>query len=866
MTAKHSMHARLAGSRLDRLRPSLVVWFAVALVAVLAVFVLGALVARRSTQDAAGAIASAEAQYDRALESAHRLSDRVAAFHHGVLELPRPASAEDYAAAVRLAAELPRRLEQRPGAPADAAEEGASAASIEVFRDTGLSLVGLGRQRDEEITAGRAAITALAARSARAASGVTSGEQVLARRSLTELARLASAARDDMLQGFLAPSRPNEALVYGDIEGLGRYFAQHDAEFLQSPGRAWREIQLQDFVAAARAWGRFAELDAEVGARRAQFDALAGQLSAALEAEIRRTSATALASARTDAEISALAGERHLTLVAGWVLVLLAGIALAAGYGIVRPARRLLASTRRLGQGERGVSVPHGGIRELDELARAFNVMAGELQAGEKALRDHQATLEERVSARTAQLRHLAHHDPLTGLPNRRELENHLATRIARTRTSTASCAVFYLDIDNFKSMNDTLGHGFGDRVLRQIAERLSRAADGRAFLARLGGDEFTLVVTADRAGAAPEAFAEEVIRAFQEPVRVDAREVLVSVSIGIAVAPEHGETPEALLQAADAALFHAKDRGRRGFALFRPDLLAAAAHRFHTEQGLRRALEGGEFELYLQPQVSLPGWRPTTLEALLRWRKPDGTVLAASEFIPVAEESGLILEIGDWVLSEATAIAKRLRTAHWPGARIAVNVSPQQFLTGRCVPAIESALREHGMPADCLEIELTETAVQTGRVAVEALRRLRERGIAVALDDFGTGFSSLKSLDALPLSRVKLDKSLTGSVDGNARSAAIAMSVIGLCRELGLAVTAEGIERISQLEAISAFGPLDVQGFLVAGPMPSQEIGRFLSEGPRRLAQAWPRLALAPDDGGSGDAGVVTPFRPRGG
>ena len=639
--------------------------------------------------------------------------------------------------------------------------------------------------------------------------------------------------------------------------------AAHAPEFERSPGRAWLELQHDDFTAALAGWRRFQEIERLVATDRAAFESSAQYLASTIEATLQGSVWSTLSDAMVRARLTAERAESHLAQVALGVLSVVLLIAIALGFGVIGPARRLLEGTRSLGRGALDVRVARGGVRELDELAGAFNDMAQALHSTQQALREQHEALERRVAERTAQLRHLANHDALTALPNRRELESHLTAAINRARTGTTGCAVLYLDIDNFKTMNDSLGHHFGDCVLREIADRLRVMTSDQSFLARLGGDEFTFVVEGIDSGLAAEAVAADVIRAFQTPIRAGNRDLLITVSIGISLCPEHGVATESLLQAADTALFYAKERGRNGYALYRSELLAAASHRFHTEQGLRRALDAGDLLLYLQPEISLKDLKATAVEALLRWRKPDGRIAAASEFIGIAEQSGLILEVSEWVLRSAIDVARQLRSGPWPMARIAVNVSPQQFLTGRFVDKVRNALHDARMPPDCLEIELTETAVQTGRGAIEAAHELRRLGVAVALDDFGAGYSSLKSLEELPLSRVKLDKSLTRSIDSSPSAAAIAVSVIGLCQELGLTVTAEGIQRTAQLDVLSPWGPLDVQGYLIARPTPIHDIARVIAESPGRLAAVWHRPARGPVHASELPA-VVTSFRPR--
>jgi EAL domain-containing protein (putative c-di-GMP-specific phosphodiesterase class I) len=301
-------------------------------------------------------------------------------------------------------------------------------------------------------------------------------------------------------------------------------------------------------------------------------------------------------------------------------------------------------------------------------------------------------------------------------------------------------------------------------------------------------------------------------------------------VSVGAAIYPDHARDIASLLRAADAALFRAKELGRNRVSVYSPELLVAASHRFQTEQALRRAIDTGDLTLYFQPQVSLANAETSTVEALLRWQQGNDRIIAAAEFLDIAEQSGLIMELNRWVMKQAAASLSHWRSNGWPTARIAINVSSQQFLAGDFVVNVERLLRKHDLPADCLELELTEHALQTGAVTVDALRSLRLLGVAVALDDFGTGFSSLTSLEQLPISRVKLDRSLVADVDYNPRAAAIARSIIGLCRSLGLQVTAEGVERAAQLEFLYSCGDVHAQGYFIGRPVAAEETLEFVN------------------------------------
>ncbi len=489
------------------------------------------------------------------------------------------------------------------------------------------------------------------------------------------------------------------------------------------------------------------------------------------------------------------------------------------------PVGRMLEATRKLASGDVEVRVPRGGMKELDSLAAAFNRMAAQLKTARDITLDYRRHLESQVEQRTRQLQHLAERDPLTLLANRRRFFVLLDQSMQRAREIECGIAIFFIDIDNFKNLNDGMGHGFGDRALISVAQRLEETAASFGFAARLGGDEFTVVheevfsrEDAHEAGL-------ELVEAFRRPLAVDGREITLSVSIGASLYPDHEERAEDLLSAADAALFRAKGLGRNQLAMFTPELLEAATRKFTTEQGVRHALEHDEFELVYQPEVSVDTQEVGLVEALVRWRLPDGRLAGPDEFLVVAEESGLIVELGDWVLRNALQAASNWHRGRWPQVKVAINVSARQLIDQRFVPRIQQLLRECALPPSCIELELTESVLQTGSSTIESLRVLRSLGIAIALDDFGTGYSSISSLEQLPLSRIKLDRSLIAGIDSNPRSAAIALALIRLCDELDIDVTAEGVESGSQFACLAENRALYLQGYLLSRPVAEAEV-----------------------------------------
>jgi diguanylate cyclase (GGDEF)-like protein len=537
----------------------------------------------------------------------------------------------------------------------------------------------------------------------------------------------------------------------------------------------------------------------------------------------------------------------HQSRILAWISVLVLFVLLIISslmaLRVIRPVRQLQAATRRLQEGKLDARVAGGGIRELHELGVSFNQMAQRLADARVESEDYQKVLETRVSERTRQLQHLAEHDPLTELPNRRQLFTQLSAALREADAGASVLGVMVLDLDNFKNINDTMGHSYGDRVLQGVAKRLDAVVSPCGFSARQGGDEFTIVCPAASCVDDVVEVAQRILTTFQEPLNIDGRELAVSVSIGVAAFPLHASDADALLRAADAALFRAKALGRHRMNVFSPDLLDAAASRFRTEQGLRQAIERGEFELAFQPEVDTATFGVPLVEALLRWRLPDGRLASPGDFLTVAEDSGLIVEISDWVLQSAIAAAARWRYGGWTDVRVAINVSPRQVAAPDFATRLVGLLEGAGLPPGCIEIELTEHVLQTGEATIDTLRALRSRGIGIALDDFGTGYSTLASLEQLPFTRVKLDRSLVARIDTADRSLAIAQTIIELCRRLGLEITAEGVERVEQFAILARASGMHVQGYLLSPPVSADAVRREIANLPARMEA----LRLAP-------------------
>jgi diguanylate cyclase (GGDEF)-like protein len=660
---------------------------------------------------------------------------------------------------------------------------------------------------------------------------------VFASERLMELSQRLSAVREQVSASASVATPRVPQRVLASENGFRIYIQEHAQELARLHGEEWLAGVSRKFSALVLARRGVFNAIESFDERAASFRDQGAQLSGVILTQLVEPARRALADADRLAVVAAEKADRQLVWASSATLLLLVLIAVLTVTSVTIPAQRLIEATRRLAGGALRTRAPRGGVRELDALAGAFNQMAEQLQRAQQEVRAHQLELETKVDERTRELNHLAHHDPLTNMPNRRQLFAHLEGAVSRAKLSGRRFAVLFIDLDNFKTINDGLGHAFGDRVLQAVGERLRlNALFSRSFSARLGGDEFTVVCEDVVHAADVEKLCVSVLEEFQRSLNVHGRELRISASVGASIYPDHAEDSNAVLRAADAALFRAKELGRNCFSLFAPALLEAASTRFRLEQSLRRAVERGEFELVYQPQVCFEAFETNTVEALLRWRQPDGQMVAPASFFQVAEQSGLISDISDWALRTAIAAAAAWQSGPWPRARVAVNISSQQFLSGNFVERLQQLLGDHSLPPQCLEIELTENVMQTGTTTITALHRLRQLGVSIALDDFGTGYSSLTSLERLPLSRVKIDRSLIASIDGAGRSPAIVRSIIGLCHSLGLQVTAEGVERPEQLGLLLNDRGVHVQGYLVSRPLAVATVPTFLTQAPAHL------------------------------
>jgi len=420
----------------------------------------------------------------------------------------------------------------------------------------------------------------------------------------------------------------------------------------------------------------------------------------------------------------------------------------------------------------------------------------------------------------------LALHDMLTGLPNRAFLTGRLEQDLAQARRQGTMLAMLCLDLDRFKQVNDTLGHPMGDALLRAVADRLRVCLRKCDTVARLGGDEFAII----RAplGRAEEAatLAQRIVAALSEPYDLDGHQVVAGATVGVALAPVDASDAGRLLKMADLALYRAKADGRNTFRMFEPGMDTKMQARCTLELHLRRALAMQELDLHYQPLVDLSSGQVDALEALVRWRHPDQGLIGPNEFIPLAEETGLIGQIGAWVLQRACADAAR-----WPvHIRVAVKVSAAQFKGSGLVAAVTDALAAAELLPERLELEITETALLSdGDATLAVLRELRAKGVRIAMDDFGTGYSSLGYLRSFPFDKIKIDRSFIRDIETNADCKAIVRAVTGLGSNLGIAITAEGVETTGQLNQLRAEGCDQVQGFLFSRPVPIRDVAALL-------------------------------------
>ena len=427
-------------------------------------------------------------------------------------------------------------------------------------------------------------------------------------------------------------------------------------------------------------------------------------------------------------------------------------------------------------------------------------------------------------------MRHIAQTDALTGLPNRMALLLRLAQLLPDARRYHWKMAMMFLDLDRFKMINDTLGHQVGDEMLREVACRLSNLVRETDFVARLGGDEFVIILPAISTPADAATIASKVTAALSTPIEANGHELHTSPSIGISIFPDDGTDGDTILKNADTAMYHAKAAGRNNYQFFAADMNQSASERLNIERKLRHAIARNELSLDFQPQFSGRDGTPTGVEALVRWHHPTDGTISPARFIPVAEETGLIVEIGDWVLTTACVEMARWIHAGLKPLRIAVNVSARQLRRRDFCETVANALTTSGLPPELLELEITESSVmENPQEAIHILERLGRMGVTLAIDDFGTGYSSLAYLKLFPIDHLKIDRSFVADIEHDLNDRAIAFGTIALAHSLGLKVIAEGVETEDQLELLRSNGCDEIQGYLFNKPLNSATAFAFL-------------------------------------
>jgi diguanylate cyclase (GGDEF)-like protein len=453
------------------------------------------------------------------------------------------------------------------------------------------------------------------------------------------------------------------------------------------------------------------------------------------------------------------------------------------------------------------------------------------------ALESHRMILQLNTARERA--RHLATHDQLTGLANRSLFHDRLVQAVSAARRGRQKLAVLFLDLDGFKSINDTLGHAVGDGLLRGIARRLSSCLRETDTAARLGGDEFAVLLT-NLAGELDAAtVARKLLSSLGEPLQFRQQSTTIRCSIGIATFPRDAQDAEALLKRSDTAMYHAKERGGNRFDFYTEDMNAAIQRRVALEDRLRTALDQNEFLVHYQPQFDLTRGRIIGAEALLRWKHPELGLVSPGQFLPIAEETGLIVPLGDWILRTACEQNARWNREGHRGLRVSVNVSSQQFLEPGLADVVKSALEQSHLAPISLELEITESSLlRDVEVTVNTLRRLKDLGVRLAIDDFGTGYSSLAYLKRLPIDVLKIDQSFIRTLTTDPADATITQTIVQLASGLNLNTIAEGVETLEQLLLLGSYGCSRMQGFLFGKPAPPELFEKWLANPPFRWIQ----------------------------
>ena len=487
---------------------------------------------------------------------------------------------------------------------------------------------------------------------------------------------------------------------------------------------------------------------------------------------------------------------------------------------ISQPIEQLAAAMKSVSK-ERNYSqrVKMESHDELGSLIDDFNEMLVQIEMRDQELRNKQNRLD-----------YLAHHDTLTNLPNRLLFQDRLRHAISKARRMQQIMALLFLDLDRFKNINDSLGHEVGDQVLQEVAKRLTNIVRESDTLARLGGDEFVIALEQNTESRELTIVAQKILETLSTAFHIDTHELYITASIGISLYPANGLTPETLMKTADVAMYRAKEKGRNNFQFFALEMNERAHQALFLENNLRKAIDNQELALYYQPQVEITTGKTTGMEALIRWHHPTRGVIPPDKFIPMAEETGLIIPIGKWVINTACQQTMQWQQAGFPPCKVAVNISPRQFRQSDLVETVAQALDESGLAACWLELEITENVlVEDVAQTITIMESLNSLGVSLAIDDFGTGYSSLSYLHRFPLSKLKIDRSFVQSIGGPAGNQAIVEAIIALACALDLEVIAEGIENQEQIAFLKERGCFYGQGFYFSRPLPVDACEQFL-------------------------------------
>ncbi len=542
-----------------------------------------------------------------------------------------------------------------------------------------------------------------------------------------------------------------------------------------------------------------------------------------------------------------MAWQAMITAVAALLAMFAASMLLRRlNQSVLRPIRGLSFLMDRVSdESDYSARAAPGDIAELNALAAGFNGMLGQIQQRDAERRE--------AEIRTLKL---AYFDSLTGLPNRQSFLERLGREVRGAEREGGRLAILFMDLDGFKGINDTMGHNTGDLILQWAADRLQQgirpsdmvsrvdADNGEVELARLGGDEFTALIPKISRPEEALLVAHRIRELMRRPFMLDGREVVLTASIGIAVYPDDGQDPASLLKHADTAMYHAKDKGRDNCQFYSTSLTQRAQQRLNLESNLRHALAGNEFSLAYQPQIDLVTGRIHSIEALIRWNHPEQGIIPPMDFIPLAEENGLIVPIGEWVLRTACSDVARWQQGDHD-VRVAVNLSPMQFKDPGLVETVFEILEQTGLAPELLELEITEGAVmEDSGTTLETLEALSVRGVQIALDDFGTGYSSMNYLKRMPLDNLKVDQSFVKGLPHDRENLAIVRAIFSMAQNLGFSVTAEGVETHEQADSLKMMGCDSLQGYYFSRPVPATDI-------PGLLAKQW--LANEPQADGAG-------------